>query len=230
MANVLITGAGRGIGLALVRHYARAGHDVFACVRNPAKAESLNELVGRGPGRVVVQPLDVGDPLSIKAAAQDIGEAAIDILVNNAGVVGGQRQSLQDMVVEDWLDAFKVMTVGPFLVAQAFLENLERSAEPKIMTVTSQLGASTWPYGGMYAYASVKAAVNRVMQILALDLKEKQIVVGLIHPGWVRTEMGGPDADVSPEESAGGIGKVIASMTMADSGKFYKWTGEIHPW
>jgi NAD(P)-dependent dehydrogenase (short-subunit alcohol dehydrogenase family) len=117
-----------------------------------------------------------------------------------------------------WLEAFKVMVIGPFRVAHAFLNNLRKAADPKIMTVTSQIGATTWPIGGSYVYASAEAAVNRVMLAMTRDLKD-QVTISLIHPGWVRTDMGGSTADLSVEESATGIRNVIASLTRADSGQ-----------
>jgi NAD(P)-dependent dehydrogenase (short-subunit alcohol dehydrogenase family) len=173
--------------------------------------------------------MDVGDESSIEAAAASIGDQPIDILINNAGIKGGEKQSLKEIDTADWLEAFKVMTIGPFRVVQAFLKNLERVNNPKIVTITSQLGAMAWPMGGSYAYASAKAAVNRVMRALANDLKDRAIVA-LIHPGWVKTDMGGRNADITPEESAAGIRSVIASLSKADSGQFYKWTGDIHAW
>ncbi len=230
MANVLITGANRGIGLELAKQYAANGDRVFACTRAPAKATALAELASKSGGKVSVHPLDVGDASSVAAAARDIGDVAIDIVINNAGVSGGSHQSLDDMDFANWADTMNVMVMGPFRVAQAFLPNLAKASQPRIMTVTSQLGASTWPYGGYYAYASAKAGVNRVMQVLAIDLKAKNVIVALVHPGWVKTDMGGPNADITPEESASGIRKVIAGLSLADSGKFYKWNGDIHPW
>ena len=98
------------------------------------------------------------------------------------------------------------------------------------MNVTSQLAASTWPMGGMYIYSSTKAGLCKVAQALAIDWREEPITVALMHPGWVKTDMGGPNAAITPEESASGIRSVIAGLTRADSGKFYKWDGEIHPW
>lgn len=229
MANVLITGSNRGIGLALTEVYARHGDTVLAFCRTPRSADKLNALAKGSDGRVRVHAMDVADENSIKAAAGTIGDAPVDILINNAGIRGGKNQSLQDIDTAEWMKAFKVMAIGPFLVVQAFLANLKRAPSPKIMTITTQIAATTWPTGGFYAYASAKAAVNRVMLALAQDLKD-QAIVNLIHPGWVRTDMGGPGADISPEDSAAGIHKVIAAVSKADSGKFYKWNGEIHPW
>jgi NAD(P)-dependent dehydrogenase (short-subunit alcohol dehydrogenase family) len=165
----------------------------------------------------------------IRAASQALGDRPVDILINNAGITGGENQNLDDVNTAAWIEAFRVMVIGPFRVIQTFLGNLRKADNPKVMTITSQIGATTWPMGGSYAYASAKAAVNRVMIAMARDLKD-QVTVNLIHPGWVKTDMGGPDADLTIEESAAGIRNVIASITKADSGRFYKWNGEIHPW
>jgi NAD(P)-dependent dehydrogenase (short-subunit alcohol dehydrogenase family) len=229
MNTVLITGANRGIGLEMATQYARDGDAVLACCRDPQSADALNALARQSDGRVTVHAMDVADENSIRAAAKAIGDRPIDILINNAGIKGGERQALDDIDTTDWLEAFRVMVIGPFRVVQAFLPNLRISDDPKVMTITSQIGASTWPMGGSYVYASAKAAVNRVMIAAARDLKD-QVTVNLVHPGWVRTDMGGPNADITAEESAAGIRKVIASVTRADSGKFYKWNGDIHPW
>ncbi len=230
MANVLITGANRGIGLELARVYAAAGDRVFATCRAPGAAAALSALAESSGGQVTVHGLDVGDGESIAALAASLGDAPIDILINNAGIMGGQPQTLEAIDFDGWIEALKVMTIGPFRVVQALLPNLKAAAAAKVMTVTSQLGASTWPYGGAYAYSSAKAGVNKVMQVLAKDLKGQNIVVSMIHPGWVKTDMGGAGADITPQESAAGIHAVIAGLTLEDTGKFYKWNGEIHPW
>jgi NAD(P)-dependent dehydrogenase (short-subunit alcohol dehydrogenase family) len=230
MTTVLITGANRGIGLELARAYTKDGARVFAFCRNPAGAEELKALASSSGGRVIVAAMDVGDGASIAAGKAAVGDAPIDILINNAGVLGGHPQTLDSIDFDAWMDAFKVMTIGPFRVVQTFLPNLKAAAAPKIMTVTSQLAASTWPFGTTYAYSSAKAGVNKVMQTLALDLKSDNITVSMIHPGWVKTDMGGPGADITPQDSAAGIMAVIAGLTAEDTGKFYKWNGEIHPW
>jgi NAD(P)-dependent dehydrogenase (short-subunit alcohol dehydrogenase family) len=229
MARVLISGASRGIGLELVKQYAAAGDEVIACVRDTGSAALLDE-VASGADNITVVQMDAGDPASIEAAAAAIGDAPIDVLINNAGAVGGQHQSLDDIDIEEWHRALDINTIGPMLISRAFKGNLAASGDGKMMIVTSQLAASTWPMGGMYIYSTTKAGVSKVGQILALDWKEEPITVGLMHPGWVQTDMGGPHAEITAEESASGIRSVIAGMTKADSGNFYKWNGEIHPW
>jgi len=230
MANVLITGGNRGIGLELVKAYAKGGDRVFAFCRSPDRAEALNAAAAGSGGKLSVHAMDVGDGDYVAAGAKAVGDAPIDILINNAGIIGGNPQTLDKIDFDAWIDAFKVMTIGPFRVVQTFLPNLKKAAAAKVMTVTSQLAASTWPYGGTYAYSSAKAGVNKVMQTLALDLKGDRIAVSMIHPGWVKTDMGGAGADITPEESAAGIHAVIAGLSMDSTGRFFKWNGDIHPW
>ena len=227
MANVVITGAGRGIGLELAKQYADAGDRVFAMVRNPDGAAALKELAGQH-SNVSVHRMDVGDDASVKTAAAETGAGKVDLLLNVAGVVGGEKQGLADQAWADWQDAFNVMTIGPLRVLQAFLPRMEKGA--KVINITSQLAASTWPYGGYYAYGAAKAGLNRVMRSAAIDLKERGIVVGVVHPGWVQTDMGGPGAEITPQESAAGIRKAAAAWTIDRSGDFLKWNGETHPW
>jgi NAD(P)-dependent dehydrogenase (short-subunit alcohol dehydrogenase family) len=228
MANVAITGAGRGIGLELVRQYAQSGDRVYALCRSPEKAEALNALAAASGGKVSIHKMDVGDDASVKAAAADTGDGAIDILLNVAGVVGGEKQGLKDQAWDDWHDAFNVMIIGPLRVMQAFLPRLGNGA--KVINITSQLAASTWPYGGYYAYGAAKAGLNRMMRSVALDVKDRGIVIGLVHPGWVQTDMGGAAAEITPAESASGIRKITAEWTLDQSGDFKKWNGETHAW
>lgn len=226
MATVLVTGASRGIGSELVKQYLADGAEVIACVRDTAAAPGLDGV----NGNVRVVQMDTGSPESIAAAAAEVGDQALDVVINNAGYVGGAKQGIDDVDLDEWHRTLDINTIGPLLIARAFKANLAASGDGKLMNVTSQLAASTWPFGGMLVYSSTKAALSKVAQILALDWKEDPITVALVHPGWVRTDMGGPNAEISAEESASGIRTLIAGMTKADSGKFYKWNGDIHPW
>lgn len=228
MATVLVTGASRGVGAELVKQYAAEGAEVIACVRDGAAAPGLEGV----QGKVRILQMDTGEPTSIMAAAKEVGEQPIDVLINNAGAVGGNpaKQVLDDLDLVEWHRTLNVNTIGPVYVAKEFKANLVASGNGKLLNVTSQLAASTWPFGGMYIYSTTKAALSKASQILALDWKEEPITVALMHPGWVRTDMGGPNADISAEESAAGIRAVVAGLTKEDSGKFYKWNGEIHPW
>lgn len=226
MAYVVITGANRGIGFALARRYVEAGDTVLALCRSVHKAVNLQALADSSGGQVTVGAIDISDQASVDQAAA-LAKGPVDILINNAGILGGQDQSIENIDIDAWRIAFDVMAIGPFRVTRAFLSNLEK-ANGKVLFVSSQASASTWPYGGYYAYCSAKAAGNRVAQILAIDLRDKGISVASVHPGYVRTDMGGPTAEISPEESAAGIYRVIAHLDLKSSGAFFKWTGDRH--
>ncbi len=155
MANIVITGANRGIGFALVKSYVTTGNRVYAFCRNPDQATELAQLAANTDGRLTLHPLDMTDGTSIAAVASVLEDAPVDVLLNVAGITGGRMDSLLDkpFTEEDfvgWREAFEVMTIGPFRLTQALLPNLI-AAKGKVMTVSSQVGASVWPYGGMYA-------------------------------------------------------------------------------
>ncbi|MDE2302916.1 MAG: SDR family NAD(P)-dependent oxidoreductase [Sphingomonadales bacterium] len=228
MTTVAITGAGRGIGLELARQHLAAGDSVLALVRNPKGSPALAALAGGSGGRLAIHACDVANTASVEAAAKAIGETRIDILYNVAGVTGTIAPELE---ATDWAsfdEAIEIMLKGPLRVLNAFLPKLAAGA--KVMNITSQLAASTWPYGGFYAYVAAKAGLNRLMRSAAIDLKPRGIIVGLIHPGYVQTDMGGPGADITPVESAVGIRKLAREWTLDRSGDFHRWNGEAHPW
>ena len=229
MATVMIVGATRGIGLELVRQYAVQGDNVIACARDTSEASLLEELAS-SHSNVTIEQLDVAQSESVNAAAERIGDVAIDTVIVVAGVVGGMRQSIDDLDLEAWHEAFSANTIGPIMVARAFKTNLVASGAGNLMILSSQLGASTWPFGGMYIYSTTKAAVGKAAKILSIDWKEDPIIVSVMHPGYVQTDMGGPNAEITPEESASGIRSVIGNLSAEDSGNFYKWNGDIHPW
>ncbi|MCH7629882.1 SDR family oxidoreductase [Novosphingobium percolationis] len=227
MATVAITGAARGIGLELARQHVEAGDRVLALVRSAS--DKLNDLAAASGGKLTVHTMDVGDDASVKAGAASTAGEAIDVLYNVAGVTGPSSE--KELEVADWKawdDTFNIMVYGPLRVLQGFLPQLHSGS--KVINITSQLAASTWPYGGFYAYAGAKAALNRMMRSVAIDLKDRGIVIGLVHPGWVQTDMGGEGADITPQESAAGIRKVAADWTLETSGDFLKWNGEPHAW
>jgi NAD(P)-dependent dehydrogenase (short-subunit alcohol dehydrogenase family) len=228
MATVAITGAGRGIALELVRQHLDAGDEVIALVRNPASADELNDLVASSGGKLAVQQMDVGDDASVKAGAAASGAGAVDILYNVAGIAGPAGADLESANWDEWADTFNIMVQGPLRVMQAFLPRL--GAGSKVINITSQLASSTWPYGGYYAYSAAKAGLNRMMRSVAIDVKDRGIIIGLIHPGWVQTALGGPGAEITAQESASGIKAVAEGWTIAESGDFKKWNGETHPW
>ncbi|MFL2833825.1 MAG: SDR family oxidoreductase [Alphaproteobacteria bacterium] len=231
MSNIMIVGATRGIGLELTKQYAEEGNSVIACARDTGSASLLDELAS-GSDNITIEQLDVANPSSIEEASNKIGDRAIDTVIIVAGAVGGmpENQSIDNIDIEEWHRTLDTNTIGPLLVAKAFKDNLVASGDGNLMILSSQLGASTWPMGGMYIYSTTKAAVGKAGKILSLDWAEEPIIVSIMHPGWVQTDMGGPTAEITAEESASGIRNVINGLTKEDSGNFYKWNGEIHPW
>lgn len=228
MANVAITGAGRGIGFELAKQHLAEGDRVFALVRDPAGATQLDELAGASGGLLTVHQMDVTDDASVRAGAASTGAAPIDVLYNVAGIAGTMAPELDGA---DWAafdEAIEIMLKGPLRVLHAFLPRLGRGA--KVINFSSQLAASTWPYGGFYSYGAAKAGLGRMMRSVAIDLRDRGIVVGLVHPGYVQTDMGGPGADITPQESAAGVRRLTTAWTLERSGDFYKWNGEPHAW
>ena len=227
MATVMITGANRGIGLELSKRYAAAGNEVLACCREPDKAEALQNIEN-----IRICGVTVADGDSVAALAAEIGDQPIDILINNAGTPGPapDQQSALQMDFDGWADAFAVNTMAPLRMVQAFRDNLKAADRAKAITITSQMGALDLNWPVMYAYCSTKAAVNKVMRMISLELANDETAVALIHPGFVKTDMGGPNAEIEPSESAEGIMSVIEGVNLEGTGCFMKWNGEVHAW
>ncbi|MDF2640465.1 MAG: short-chain dehydrogenase [Novosphingobium lindaniclasticum] len=228
MANVAITGAGRGIALELVKLHLAKGDHVHALLRDPDGAAELNKLAAESGGLVTLHAMDVADDASVKAGAAQTGDGAIDVLYNVAGVSGNTETELESADFADWLEVFNTNVNGPMRVFQAFLPRLGSGA--KVVSFGSQVGASTWPYPGYEVYAASKAALHRLMLSIALGTKDRGIIAISVHPGWVQTQMGGPQADLTPRESAEGIAALTSRLTPEMSGGFYKWNGEPHAW
>ncbi|MEM9623290.1 MAG: SDR family oxidoreductase [Pseudomonadota bacterium] len=228
METILITGANRGIGLQLTRHYLDNGHRVLATCRQPDNAEALTDLAHHA--ELTIHPLEVTDADSVAALCDKLANIRIDVLVNNAGIMGGDQQSRDDMDYAAWSEAFAVNTMAPFRLVTALLPNLMHAERPRAITISSQMGSLQRQSKGSYAYRSSKAAVNKVMQVMALELAADGIIVCPVHPGWVRTDMGGNNADISVAQSAAGIYQLISNLTPTDSGRFWTWEGQEHPW
>jgi NAD(P)-dependent dehydrogenase (short-subunit alcohol dehydrogenase family) len=229
MTTVVVTGANRGIGLEFVRQYASAGAKVIACARDPHHAEALKELAAANT-MIDVRPLDVSDFTACAALGRELAGEPIDILINNAGTYGPKRQDADDMDFEEWAHTLAVNTMGPLALSQALHGILKRGREKKLITITSGMASTATTEGGYLAYRASKAAVNNVMRNLSVDWRKDGIIVAVLSPGWVRTDMGGQGAPLSPEQSVSGMRKVIAGLTLADSGKFLNWDGGERPW
>ncbi len=226
MSNLMITGANRGIGLALASRYAEAGWSLHATARNPDQAEALHAL----PDTKVYR-LDVTSQDSIEAFAEEVKGLPIDHLINNAGIMGPREVTLGETQRADWLEVLGVNTVAPWLVTERLIANLEAGSGARSAVISSQLGSITNAFlGWPWLYAVSKAGVNMVMRQLSLELGEKGIVSLAVHPGWVRTDMGGSEADISPQEAADGIFKLISGSTPEMNGAFFAYNGEPMPW
>ena len=243
--TALVTGANRGIGLEFVRQLLARGDHVVAACRHPGKASALNTLAGEHPGRLHVLPLDVADAKSRASLLHDLplvlgDDGRIDLLLNNAGVLhSGERFGHVEQAMLD--DSLRTNAIGPFLLAQALVPLLcdvapghaDDTGSPRtvIANISSQLGsiANTTRFGTP-SYAISKAAQNMASVLLARALAERGIVVLALHPGWVQTEMGGAQAQVTPADAVAGLLRVIDAATPAQSGTFLDWRGEALPW
>ncbi|MGI9219704.1 MAG: SDR family oxidoreductase [Woeseiaceae bacterium] len=222
--TVLITGANRGIGLELARQYADQGWTVIGTARRPAAADDLNALDVR-----VVQ-LDVTDPASVDNMADTLTGVAIDVLINNAGILPVMR-GIDDIDIATYTQILDVNTIGPVRVTQALMPNLRAGDMKKIMNTTSGLGSiSGNRSGGYFGYRESKAALNMFTLTLARELAPDGFTCIVVNPGWVRTDMGGPTAPTSVQQSASGIRSVISKITTADNGTFWNFEGGNEAW
>ena len=221
MAVVVITGGNRGIGLALARLYTFAGYRVVLGIRSPDAAVGL-------PGTIL--PLDVRNDDSVAAFSEALSGQAIDILINNAGIIGPDRQSALSTDFRGFLETLNVNTLGPLRVTQALLPNLRKVDGAKVAVLSSRMGSLSCTEADRIAYRASKAAVNKVAQCLATDLADYGIALAVLHPGWARTDMGGPSGKIAPEESARGIKAVMDSLTAIASGCFWNFDGSPVPW
>lgn len=229
MAVVLITGANRGIGLALVKAYAGRRDKVFAAIRATSDRTELDAYVAANPQWVEVIEMGVSDPADIGRARRRLEAEPIDVLINNAGTGGPDRQSATDMDYEGLAETLDVNAIGPLRVSNAFLPNV-KAAKGKIVTLSSQMGQMQSAQGDSLAYRVSKAAVNKLMRGLATELKPQGIPVFILHPGWVKTDMGGDGAPLTPEESATLMQKLIDKLGLAATGRFLAWNGKELAW
>lgn len=231
MDTLLITGANRGLGLEFVKQYAAAGWRVLACCRAPAGAEALRALAAASSGRVTLHALDVADLPAIDALALELHGMPIDLVINNAGIYPDRHSGFGRTDYDAWATTFRVNTMAPLKMAEAFIGNLDLGKGRTIATVSSKMGSvADNTSGGCYLYRSSKAAVNIVVKSLSLDLAGRGIKAVVLHPGWVQTDMGGPNALITAAQSVAGMRQVIAGLTAADAGRFIGFDGREVPW
>ncbi len=230
---VLITGSNRGIGLALARQFASEGWNVIATCRKPGKARDLQDLAAANP-RVIIEQLDVTDAVGIQALAERYADTPIDVLLNNAGISGGMKnETLGALNFETFDRVMAVNAIAPVRIAEAFLEQVAASEQKKIMNISSSEGSVASVRGGrLYFYRSSKRALNMMMNTMAKELADREIVVGLLNPGFVDTDMtrGVAFQKLSPEQSARDLYQVIIGFDETTSGQFLNYDGEPIPW
>jgi NAD(P)-dependent dehydrogenase (short-subunit alcohol dehydrogenase family) len=230
MTTVLVTGANRGLGLEFARQYAHEGASVFACCREPRRAGALNALAKEAPGKITVHQVDVADEQSVAKLKKEIGSAPIDIVINNAGVYGPNHQNAANMDFAGWEETLRINTLGPLRITQAFLANLKAGGEKKVIAITSGMGSIAESSGGYIAYRTSKAGLNMLMHSLAIELKSDGIIAIPLNPGWVKTDMGGSSAPLTPATSISRMRKLISELQPSDSGKFASHDGREIPW
>lgn len=223
-ATVLITGANRGIGLEYARQFEAKGYTVIGTARNPGEATELAALGVR------VEALDVTDAASVAALAQRLDGVPIDVLVNNAGVADRSEPGIETTDLAMFERTLAVNTLGPLRVTQALLPNLRAGERKHIVNMSSRLGSIALNNGKYPAYRASKAALNQVSRNLSVDLGKQGFVVVVVHPGWVRTEMGGAEAPLLPDESVRGLVALIEKLDASNNGRFYDYLGAEIPW
>ena len=229
MPQLLITGANRGIGLALTQVYLAAGWDVLACCRDPETADELLDLVNEFQG-LEVFALDVTDYEAVAELAAELEGRGLDLLLNNAGYYGPKGLLLGQLPVDEWRTVFEVNSIAPCKLAEAFLPHLIQ-AKGIIANISSKVGSmADNQSGGGYLYRSSKAALNSITKSLALDLADVGVKAVALHPGWVQTSMGGPNALIDVDTSAAGMKQLLDNLSQAQSGGFYDYCGNSIPW
>jgi NAD(P)-dependent dehydrogenase (short-subunit alcohol dehydrogenase family) len=240
MSTALITGANRGLGLEFVRQYAADGWKVIAACRNPGKAAEL-QAMAKAHKNIHIEHLDVADLKSITALAKKLKDETIDVLINNAGILSGaspsmsaikndKSQSFGSIDPDAWLQVMRVNVLAPLKMTEAFVTHVAKSEQRKIVMISSGWGSIELMDGDWYAYRPSKATLNAVTKNLATDLKEYKICIVAFSPGWVQTDMGGKEAEITPETSISSMRKTIAGLGMDHSGGFFNREGEIYPW
>jgi NAD(P)-dependent dehydrogenase (short-subunit alcohol dehydrogenase family) len=227
--TILITGANRGIGLALTRELLSQGHIVIAASRNPEGGRELNALELKYAELFYSVKMDVNSDDSVTGAAELIAKEvlSLDVLVNNAAVFPENGdEPIADLDLQFFREAFETNVIGVVRVTRAFIQMLEKGKNPRVVNISSGAGSvAAKDDHGYYAYSASKAALNMVTRTMASELRGRNICTVALTPGWVKTDMGGPNASLTPEESASAIAKTITELTMKQTSHFIERTG-----
>ena len=231
MKTVVVTGCGRGIGLEFVRQLLARGDRVFAGARRPEASSELMGLAKSNRDRLTVLPLDVTSAPHRANLAAILGGTTIDLLINNAGVYGPVPDRLGKTDEEAWLETLRVNVIAPRQIVETLLPHLRNGTRPCIALLSSKMGSmGDNGSGGAYVYRSSKAALNAVGMSLARDLGDQGILTLILHPGWVLTDMGGPNAEIDVSESVAAMLKTLDAASDTDNGRFIDVDGSTIPW
>jgi NAD(P)-dependent dehydrogenase (short-subunit alcohol dehydrogenase family) len=231
MPTLLITGANRGLGLEFTKQYLADGWKVVATCRNPQEADQLHQLYTLHPDDLLIYRLDVANFEQIDQLSRQLADTPIDVVISNAGIYPKGKESFGSVDYTAWAEAFRINSMAPLKIAEAFIEQLLLGKQKKIINITSKMGSiDDNGSGHHYLYRSSKTALNMVTKSLALDLAPNGVTAIVLHPGWVQTDMGGSDAPTTVAQSIAGMRKVIENITIADGGKFYAFDGKEIPW
>ena len=227
--NTLITGASRGIGLELCHQALQSGHRVLAVARKASHSEGLKKLHRDFPELQIVDA-DLTQPKDLQRLLPQLKTwGSLDLLINNAGILKGEGAGIQGVSPEDLKECFEVNVVAPIEMTKLCLPYLEKSKAPRVANLTSLMGSlSDNKSGGYYAYRISKSALNMFAKSFSVDHPKISCVV--LHPGWVKTDMGGPQAPLSAEESGAGLWKFVQSMGTTHTGRFFDYRGRELPW
>ena len=229
--NILITGANRGIGLEMVNFAVEQGWRVFACCRNPHNADKLFNIAKLSSGQISVHIADMQELGTIQALSYELRNDPIDMLINNAGTYGSDKNKFGSVDADNWLQAFQINCIAPLKMVEAFSHQLEMSQTKLVACLSSKMGSmADNGYGGSYIYRSSKAALNSVVKSLSIDLRQHNIISVALHPGWVKTDMGGENAEITTRESVEKIFNNLSLLTLKDSGRFIDIDGSDIPW
>lgn len=230
MKTMLITGASRGLGLELVKQYASEHWQVIACCRQPGQANELTALAEQYPS-ISIEQVDILQEVDIQRLAEKYKQQPIDLLFMNAGAYGPKGYGFDDISTEEWLNVLHVNSVAPFIFIKYFLKQVIQSELKQIALMSSKMGSiADNGSGGSYIYRSSKAALNAAAKSLAIDLAGDNVKVAIIHPGWVKTRMGGPNALIDTQTSIKGIKQLLENLSLENSGSFVAYDGQLIPW
>ena len=235
--NYLVTGANRGLGLEFTKQILHAGHNVYAACRNTNDIDDLNEVSGKYKDSLIIVKLDINDHDSILKLNKKLKNVSIDVMINNAGIIGPLpyfentfKQHYGTIDYDVWADVFKTNLFGPVKMAETFLDQIEKGQDKKMVFISSVVGSIADDHQKAFAYATSKTALNKSVALMADILKEREVKVLAMCPGYVKTRMNGGGANLEPEESIKGMLKQIEKLDLESSGSFVRYNGESINW